>query len=118
MIINKTNIKADSGKLLKLTRADIAKTSFDLGINYINGEQINITSNDVIEVIPINILGKDYYITSDDYSNAVSELIRKKYSLDQELALFANSRINPNSQEEKDFQEWRMLCKKAASFLK
>lgn len=50
------------------------------------------------------------------YGDLVTMLIRCKYSLDEELALTANMREEPEShiQEDKAFQQWREYCKDVA----
>ena len=77
-------------------------------------QTINITPDDVIECYIVNIDGKEYKIQGDNYGELVSSLIRIKYTLDQELALLANSRIKDVSEQENAFQEWRAECKRIA----
>ena len=80
-------------------------------------QTINITPNDVIECYIVNIDGKEYKVQGDNYGELVSSLIRIKYTLDQELALLANSRIKDVSEQENAFQEWRAECKRIAKKL-
>lgn len=80
-------------------------------------QTINITPDDVIECYIVNIDGKEYKVQGDNYGELVSSLIRIKYTLDQELALFANSRIEDVSEQENAFQEWRAECKRIAKKL-
>lgn len=80
-------------------------------------QTINITPDDVIECYIVNIDGKEYKIQGDNYGELVSSLIRIKYTLDQELALLANSRIKDVSEQENAFQEWRAECKRIAKKL-
>lgn len=73
----------------------------------------DITIDNVKEVYPIRIEDDIYYVT--DKSNrdkSITELIRAKYSLDQELAISANARLG-NTEDDKQFQRWRQLCKQA-----
>lgn len=110
-------IIADEGKQLKNIKHNLIREVFDLGTNLVstpNGTaKVNIEEKDIIEVHPINVNGYLYYVESYDRNSIITELIRQKYSLDQELALMANARLNPNSKEEQDFQHWRNLCKQA-----
>lgn len=80
-------------------------------------QTINITPDDVIECYIVNIDGKEYKVQGDNYGELVSSLIRIKYTLDQELALLANSRIKDISEQENAFQEWRAECKRIAKKL-
>ena len=80
-------------------------------------QTINITPDDVIECYIVNIDGKEYKIQGNNYGELVSSLIRIKYTLDQELALLANSRIKDVSEQENAFQEWRAECKRIAKKL-
>lgn len=109
-------IYADSGKILKTPNG--YTSIVNLGTNTIikDGEIFTYTINleDVEEYNIIQIENEPYYFKSNTYGEVVSELIRAKYSLDEELALYANSRINSNSSKEIEFQNWRQLCKQAA----
>lgn len=111
-------IKASEGKLL-VSPIGIS-TEVTLGTTKLieNGKvvEINIEESSVKEVTPVRIGEDIIYLESTDYSNAVSELIRFKYSLDAELALVANSRLGNYSGEE-EFQNWRRLCKETAKKL-
>ena len=80
-------------------------------------QTINVTPDDVIECYIVNIDGKEYKVQGDNYGELVSSLIRIKYTLDQELALLANSRIKDVSEQENAFQEWRAECKRIAKKL-
>lgn len=75
-----------------------------------------VLEEDIKEVYPVCINTDTYYISSTNYSDIVTELIRQKFSLDQELALIANARIGKTSDEE-DFQNWRAICKETAKRL-
>lgn len=109
---------ADEGKYLKLKYNNFLNKNIELGNVFVfDGEKTilkNIDITDVLEVYPVFIDNNCYYISAKDYSNAVSELIRQKYSLDDELALIANSRLNINKDKEEEFQAWRVKCKEAA----
>lgn len=86
---------------------------------YVNDKLTTIVFNesDVIEVKPVRIDDNIYYIESKSYSAILSELVHIKYTIDDEMALSANYRINPNSQKEQEYQEWRSRCKKIAKQL-
>lgn len=67
------------------------------------------------EVTKIQVGDTFYYIEDViDYGTLVTELIRQKYSLDDELALMANARLGINKDQEEEFQAWRVKCKEAA----
>lgn len=113
-------IIADEGHYLKTKYGDQLYSSISLGNNYIykNGstQLIYVNSNDVYEVYPVSIDSQTYYVQSTTYPELVSELIHQRYSLDDEMALIANSRIG-NDKGEQEYQEWRTICKKAAKKL-
>lgn len=79
-------------------------------------QTVNLTKNDFELVRRIFIEGNEYFVASDSYADIVTELIRKKYTLNDELAIMANSRLGNTSQEDQ-FQHWRSLCKEAAKQL-
>ena len=102
MIIVDNIVKADDGKLL-LVFVDY-RHEVHLGEEMILRDnkwtsQIN-SLDDIEEVTYTLFIDKMIYIKSTNYKDIVTELIRMKYSLDDELALIANSRLNPNSKEE------------------
>ena len=102
MIIVGNIVKADDGKLL-LVNGDY-RHEVHLGEEMILRDnkwtsQIN-SLDDIEEVTYTLFIDKMIYIKSTNYKDIVTELIIMKYSLDDELALIANSRLNPNSKEE------------------
>lgn len=109
-------IIADSNKYIKtidglLKEVELGKTSYIKdGVKY----DIVISLENVKEVYIVNIDGELYDVESTTYPELVTELIRKKYSLDDELALMANSRLEGNEEKEIEFQNWRKLCKETA----
>lgn len=120
MIITDKKAIADDGKYLKL--GDSLKKEIYLGNNYIEkgGKTVlfNVVNfNDVKEVYPIDINGVAYYISATSYGDIVSELIRQKYTIDQELALYANHSIGTHNEQFEKFQEWRIICKETAKKL-
>lgn len=115
LIINNT-VKAENGKILKTSSGYLSELVLGEQISVINGEILsyNLGLDDIKEVNSIQIDDKVYYIESTTYPEMVTELIRQKYTLDAELALYANSRLNPESKAEGEFQLWRKKCKEAA----
>lgn len=93
---------ADIGKVLNVFGTEYE--SYTIGLN-------GATLNDIKEGKNIPINNKLTFIPYQNYGELVTNLIRTKYSLDEELALMANSRIKSNSKEERDFQKWRRQCK-------
>lgn len=84
-----------------------------LGLAYKNGVAINVTIDDIDE----GYLYEGQFIKGTTYNELVTSLIRTKYTLDDELALQANYRLNTDSEEEQTFQEWRSKCKEIAKSL-
>lgn len=119
MVVKDNKVTASSGKYLKY-KSNIY-TELTLGQNFIciNGATtlVNIQLGDIIEVYPVRIFNKDYFVQSTNYNELVTELIRFKYTLDAELALIANSRIKDCSEEEQEFQDWRKVCKETAKHI-
>lgn len=119
MVVKDNKVTASSGKYLKY-KSNIY-TELTLGQNFIciNGATtlVNIQLGDIIEVYPVRIFNKDYFVQSTNYNELVTELIRLKYTLDEELALIANSRIKDCSDEEQEFQDWRKVCKETAKHI-
>lgn len=119
MKIKNNKAIAESGKFLRLCYDNQLYDSIELGKRYIlindKPTLVELTINDITEVQLINVpeLG-EVCVSSTTYSKLVTELIRLKYSLDDELALIANSRIKDMSQKEQDFQAWRKICKQVA----
>ena len=113
-----TIIKAKEGCYLKNKYNSILTTEEYTGKRkfLVDGvvKTINITKDDFVEVRPINVDNNIFYISSTNYADAVTELIRQKYSIDEELALIANARIGKDQDQEDEFQRWRSLCKQAA----
>ena len=116
MIQNNYKVTADEGKFLKTKYGILSSVELGQHTDVINGQIKNYTLNieDIKEVTPVTIDNKTYYLESTDYKGLVSELIRIKYTLDDELALYANSRIGEKSNEEIEFQKYRVYCKQLA----
>lgn len=112
---NNNVVYADNGKILKYK--DTLSDSFELGktSSLKRGKIItqNIQEKDIEEFVLFNIMNKNYLIKEGTKGQMVTDLIRQKYSLDEELALIANSRVNKDKEEELEFQQWRSLCKDA-----
>lgn len=109
---------ADEGKSLRTPFGIFTRIPLGTSKCYKDGEvqEDNLKMKDIEEVTPVRILDNVYYASSSEYGDIVTELIRCKYSLDQELALYANSFLDPDSFKKKmdEYQEWRSLCKEAA----
>lgn len=121
MKIENNTLIAEGSKVLFIKKLNVIVKQYTCGevMLPIQGvlQTINITPDDVIECYIVNIDGKEYKVQGDNYGELVSSLIRIKYTLDQELALLANSRIKDVSEQENAFQEWRAECKRIAKKL-
>ena len=95
-------VTSDYGKVLNVFGTEY--TSYTIGLN-------GATLSDIKEGKNIPINGEIKFIPYQNYGELVTNLIRTKYSLDEELALMANSRIKSNSEEEIIFQQFRKQCK-------
>lgn len=120
-MVRKNNIiSADLHKALKVKGAFVdAVTLGTFLFPDESGKLISVTTdlNDVDEYWKIQIDNDIYYVKGNTYSEVVSNLIHIKYTLDDEIALFANSRIKDNSDEEYEYQLWRSKCKTAVKKL-
>lgn len=118
MIKHENILTADPGKFLKHKEFDGLRNTFVLGTSHynVNGEikLVNVTESDIIEVYIVIIDDVNYVVEGNNYGELVTNLIRQKYSLDDELALIANLRLNKNLDKEQEFQDWREKCKNAA----
>lgn len=107
-------VYADNGKVLR--HFDKLSSQFQLGENksLVKGEIITtlIDIKDIEELVPFDLEGKKYYIKEGSKDQMITALIRERYSLDNELALTANSRLGKTDGEEA-FQSWRSVCKEA-----
>ena len=121
MKIENNTLIAEGSKVLFIKKLNVIVKQYTCGevMLPIQGvlQTINITPDDVIVCYIVNIDGKEYKVQGDNYGELVSSLIRIKYTLDQELALLANSRIKDVSEQENAFQEWRAECKRIAKKL-
>ena len=118
MIKENDIIKASEGKVLRTPIGLVDEVTLGVTKLIDNGKvvEINIEQSSIKEVTPVRIGNDIAYIEAIDYPTAVTELIRLKYSLNDELAMIANSRLGDNSDEE-EFQNWRRLCKETAKKL-
>jgi hypothetical protein len=109
-------IMASDGKALKTPNGISTVVSLGTFRGYKDGKPYEITINleDIVEVTPVRILNEVFYIEANDYSKAVTELIRQKYSLDAELALHANAITEGITPKMEAFLAWRIRCKEAA----
>lgn len=112
-------IYADEGKTLLTPMGYKSVIALGDHTKYSDGKatKYHVSIDNVFEVYPVNIGNEVFYLDDiSDYGKVVTALIRKKYSLDDELAITANVRCGNNSQEEA-FQSWRQSCKEAAKKL-
>lgn len=102
MIRENDTIKASEGKVLRTPLGIVDEVTLGVTKLIVDGniEEVEVSLDTIKEVTPVRIGDQLVYIEATNYANAVSELIRFKYSLDDELALVANSRIGDNSREE------------------
>lgn len=111
-------IFAEGNKKLYIKKLDLLTSQYTCGTVMLPVEGVlqptTVTPEDVMEVYDVVIGTNSYKIQANSYGDLVSGLIRLKYSIDDELALIANSRIRDISAEDKDFQEWRTECKRIA----
>ena len=118
MIKQNSQLIADEGKTLEYKKNHYSSLFLGKQILYLNGEVVeaDVKEEDVKEVYPVVIYTTNYYISATSYSDIVTELIRLKYSLDDELALLANLRVDPEGYADEDaqFQTWRQKCKEVA----
>lgn len=118
MIKGKNEIIAEKGRILYLEPAKKYANSAMLGkvIEYIDGvkNEYVLTEDNIQEGYITNIDGQQRFVKASSYPELVTGLIRLKYSMNDELALMANSRIKVNNIEEKQFQNWRKKCKEIA----
>ena len=108
---------ADSGKSLKTPYGYFDVVTLGEKTVIKDGEMTTeyYDKKNIKEVTKIQVGDTFYYIEDvTDYGTLVTELIRQKYSLDDELALMANSRLGINKDQEEEFQAWRVKCKEAA----
>ncbi len=123
MIHENNTLYAEGNKVLYVEKVNLITKQYSYGsvMFPINGtlQTITTTPEDVIECYLVTVDGVEYKVQADSYNELVTALIRIKYNLDEELALIANMRVNPEqySQEDKVFQEWRTYCKELAKKL-
>jgi len=78
MIKTKKSLKASDGHILKTKYGLLEEVTLGPSTMVQNGKVISIAFNEdeIEEVLPVFINGDIYYISSTNYENAVSELIR------------------------------------------
>lgn len=104
-------IQAEDGYVLfrRTTGENMGKTVYmgtkDVPLDFAEGK--------VVDVGDLSYMMTNESMTYDELATA---LIRMKYTLDEELALSANFRNDPEKYKSEDvaFQSWRLLCKEAA----
>ncbi len=118
MKIDGNLITPEEGNKLSIRNFNKYFDELFLGRNnyYINDkiQKLNLSIDDIFEVRFIKIDDIEYAVElSNDYGKLVTNLIRLRYSLDDELAISSNIRLGDYSKE-KDFQDWRQKCKNIA----
>lgn len=118
MTRNGNEVKAERGRILFIEPTGVYTDYAILGnrLEYKDGQRLEytLTEQNVHEGYMTNIDGEQKFVKASSYSELVSGLIRLKYSIDDELALMANSRVKSVSSEERQFQSWRKKCKEIA----
>lgn len=118
MTRNGNEVKAENGRILFIEPTGVYTDYAILGnrLEYKDGQRLEytLTEQNVHEGYMTNIDGEQKFVKASSYSELVSGLIRLKYSIDDELALMANSRVKSVSSEERQFQSWRKKCKEIA----
>ena len=118
MTRNGNEVKAENGRILFIEPTGVYTDYAILGnrLEYKDGQRLEytLTEQNVHEGYMTNIDGEQKFVKASSYSELVSGLIRLKYSIDDELALMANSRVKSVSSEERQFQNWRKKCKEIA----
>ena len=118
MTRNGNEVKAENGRILFIEPTGVYTDYAILGnrLEYKDGQRLEytLTEQNVHEGYMTNIDGEQKFVKASSYSELVSGLIRLKYSIDDELALMANSRVKSVSSEERQFQIWRKKCKEIA----
>ena len=121
MKISNNIVTPNNGNKLGVTYLNNFYDEISLGRNkyFVDGKikLLNISLNDIYEVTTIEIDKVKYSVKlANNYAQMVTNLIRLKYTLDDELALIANNRLGDNSKEN-EFQSWRLKCKTLAKEL-
>ena len=118
MTRNGNEVKAENGRILFIEPTGVYTDYAILGnrLEDKDGQRLEytLTEQNVHEGYMTNIDGEQKFVKASSYSELVSGLIRLKYSIDDELALMANSRVKSVSSEERQFQSWRKKCKEIA----
>lgn len=110
-------ITPDYGRVLYVKPFKRITTGISLGESYALVDGIQLKYTLVLDDIEEGYLVDDKFIKGTTYNEVVASLIALKYSYADELALQANARINKDTKEEKDFQEYRKQCKEIAKKL-
>lgn len=123
MIKDGKTYTAEGKRVLYIPKLDLTTKVYSTGTVMlpVNGKLKSITVNpgDIQEVFQVQLDGEDFKVKGDTYAELVTNLIRLKYTLDDELALAANLRAGDNNAKtaEFEFQTWRAFCKEMAKQL-
>lgn len=123
MIKDGKTYTAEGKRVLYIPKLNLVTNIYSTGTVMlpVNGKLKSITINvgDIQEVFQVEIDGEKFFVKGDTYAELVTNLIRLKYTLDDELALAANLRAGDNNAKtaEFEFQTWRAFCKEMAKQL-
>lgn len=123
MIKDGKTYTAEGKRVLYIPKLDLTTKVYSTGTVMlpVNGKLKSITVNpgDIQEVFQVQLDGENFKVKGDTYAELVTNLIRLKYTLDDELALAANLRAGDNNAKtaEFEFQTWRAFCKEMAKQL-
>lgn len=118
MIIKDNQVYSEKNSVLWIKPLNKATNFICLGFTSIikDGEPklVEVKLDDIEEGFLIPIENKQYFFKANSYGELVTALIRHRYSLDEELAIYANSLIGSHQETLTQFQDWRKHCKEIA----
>lgn len=123
MIKDGNTYTAEGKRVLYIPKLDLTTKMYTCGTVMLPRDgkltKFVIKPTDIQEVFQVKLDGEDFKIKGDTYAELVTNLIRLKYTLDDELALAANLRVGSVEAKsaEFEFQTWRAFCKEMAKQL-
>ena len=128
MKIEGSKIIAEEGfKLIRKSDLTIIGSSVTLGtIYYLGGKRLEVPieekPEDYMEVLNPIVLGREV-ISVEDTNSIVSQIVKLKYTLEEQMAILLNYTSHPENpeylREFREMEEWRELAKrKAKEFMK